>query len=103
MHSHSPALNDSFIHAALTDGFNMVCNALVSDSELIDRLGGSSALAKRLGYPLLGGVQRVQNWKRRGIPPRVKLEWPELFLKPLPDADEGGAADAGGVQDRHAA
>lgn len=61
----------------------MVFNSRVSDSDLIERLGGSSALARRLGYPLLGGVQRVQNWKRRGIPPRVKLEWPELFLAPL--------------------
>ena len=81
MRSDSEAVNESFIHAALTDAVNMVCNPLVSDSDLIEKLGGSSALAKRLGYPLVGGVQRVQNWKRRGIPPRVKLEWPELFLQ----------------------
>jgi hypothetical protein len=83
----------------------MVCNALVSDSDLIDRLGGSSALAKRLGYPLAGGVQRVQNWKRRGIPPRVKLEWPELFLAPPPDEKSKATtgADAASVQDPQAA
>jgi hypothetical protein len=81
----------------------MVFNSLVSDSDLIERLGGSSALAKRLGYPLAGGVQRVQNWKRRGIPPRVKIEWPELFLSPLPRQDEHDAADGGEVPLREAA
>lgn len=52
----------------------------MSDSELIEQLGGPSRLAERLGYEKSGGVQRVQNWKVRGIPARVKLEHPDLFL-----------------------
>ena len=49
----------------------------MSDREKIDRLGGSTAVAKKVGCT----TQRVQNWKTRGIPPAVKLEFPELFLK----------------------
>lgn len=48
----------------------------MSDKEKIERLGGSTSVAKKLGY----SVQRVQNWKNRGIPSDVKLEFPELFL-----------------------
>lgn len=58
----------------------MVFNLRMSDSELIDLLGGPTRLAERLGYVKAGGVQRVQNWKVRGIPARVKLERPDLFL-----------------------
>jgi hypothetical protein len=58
----------------------MVFNLRMSDSELIELLGGSTRLAERLGYIKAGGVQRVQNWKARGIPARVKLERPDLFL-----------------------
>lgn len=55
---------------------------MTSDADLIDQLGGPSALAQRLGYDKArGGVQRVQNWKKRGIPPGVKLAHPDLFLK----------------------
>ena len=47
------------------------------DSHLISRLGGATKLAERLGFPLRkGGVQRVQNWKERGIPPGVELDNP---------------------------
>lgn len=52
----------------------------ITDSELIDRLGGAAKLAAKLGYdPNSGGVQRVHNWKSRGIPPRVRLEHPDVF------------------------
>jgi hypothetical protein len=45
------------------------------DAALIDRLGGPSKLAKRLRYdPKKGGVQRVQNWKIRGIPASVERD-----------------------------
>jgi hypothetical protein len=64
----------------------MVFNRRVTDAELIDELGGPSRLAERLGYEKLGGVQRVQNWKARGIPARVKLQRPDLFLVPQPAA-----------------
>ena len=49
-----------------------------SDNELIENLGGSTKLATRLGY----SVQRVQNWKERGIPAQVRLDHPDVF--PLP-------------------
>ncbi|OOR91694.1 helix-turn-helix domain-containing protein [Moraxella bovis] len=47
----------------------------MTDKELIEKLGDTTALAKLLGFT----EQRVSNWKRRGIPPKVKLENPELF------------------------
>lgn len=64
----------------LTHSLNVVFNACMSDSELIELLGGPSRLAERLGYEKAGGVQRVQNWKVRGIPARVKLDRPDLFM-----------------------
>jgi hypothetical protein len=51
------------------------------DRELIDSLGGVPTLTKRLGYEKAGGIQRVQNWTVRGIPDRVKLQHPEIFLQ----------------------
>jgi len=51
------------------------------DEESIELLGGSAKLARRLGYT----VQRVQNWKERGIPAKVKLEHPELFQLSTPN------------------
>lgn len=53
------------------------------DSNLIDQLGGPTQLAKRLGMIKKGSVQRVQNWKKRGIPLAVKVEHAELFLPRL--------------------
>lgn len=52
---------------------------MVADSNLIDELGGPTKVARLLGYAEQGGVQRVQNWKTRGIPARVKLAHPDLF------------------------
>lgn len=46
------------------------------DKQLIESLGGAAKVAGQLGY----SVQRVQNWKERGIPAQVKLDHPELFL-----------------------
>lgn len=51
----------------------------MNDSELIDRLGGPSALAEKLGMDNRGRA-RVCNWRKRGIPARVKLAHPDLFL-----------------------
>jgi hypothetical protein len=53
--------------------------ALHPDSEIIDNLGGPTALARRLGYGS-GGPQRVANWRRRGIPALVKLQHAGVFL-----------------------
>jgi hypothetical protein len=52
------------------------------DSKIIDDLGGAAKVAELLGYDKHGGVQRVQNWKTRGIPPKVRLERPDLFGTP---------------------
>ena len=49
---------------------------VMSDKEKIEELGGSTALAEKIGY----SVQRVQNWKVRGIPSKEKLKFPEIFL-----------------------
>jgi hypothetical protein len=51
---------------------------LQSDKDLIAKLGGASALAKKLGF---ASKQRVHNWMTRGIPPAVKLSYPKIFLK----------------------
>lgn len=52
-----------------------------NDESLIKSLGGPAKVAEILGYEKHGGTQRVQNWITRGIPPKVKLEHPELFLR----------------------
>jgi hypothetical protein len=47
----------------------------MTDAEFIDALGGPRELAELLGYDLTrGGWQRVNNWRRRGIPSKVQLE-----------------------------
>lgn len=57
---------------------------LAADCALIEELGGAAKLASRLGFDILaGGIQRVQNWKSRGIPPAVKLQYPDIFLASL--------------------
>lgn len=62
---------------------------MADDSKIIDDLGGAAKVAELLGYDVKhGGVQRVQNWKTRGIPPKVRLERPDLFGVPA----AGGAA-----------
>lgn len=42
---------------------------------LIERHGGSSALARLTGY----SVQRINNWKGRGIPSEAMVRFPNLF------------------------
>lgn len=53
------------------------------DWALVIALGGPVKVAALLGYAKEGGVQRVQNWKARGIPPAVKVAHPHLFLREL--------------------
>lgn len=75
------------------------------DSKIIDDLGGPTKLAEKLGYDkAAGGVQRIQNWRTRGIPAGVKVQYPELFMTELIDRiksvdDEqnptGGTSDRG--------
>lgn len=50
-----------------------------TDKILIEALGGPAAVAKLLGYAPHGGVQRVHNWMKRGIPAKVKLDYPSFF------------------------
>jgi len=49
------------------------------DRELIKKLGGSTVLAKKLGFT--NGKQRVHNWISRGIPSYIKLSYPKIFLQ----------------------
>lgn len=53
------------------------------DRALIDALGGAARVAVLLGIDKNGGVQRVHNWKTRGIPPSIKVSRPDLFLPHL--------------------
>lgn len=53
----------------------------MTDAERIASLGGPAKLAELLGFKKPGSTQRVSNWKSRGIPPAVKLQRPDLFLR----------------------
>lgn len=53
--------------------------AVEADRALIDKLGGPTAVARKLNLGV-NGAQRVGNWRARGIPPKVKLQHPDLFL-----------------------
>jgi len=53
-----------------------------ADELLIKRLGGPAKVAAMLGYDKARGVQRVHNWCSRGIPARVKVARPDLFMQP---------------------
>lgn len=49
---------------------------------LIEAAGGDSAFAELLGLDKKEGYQqRVNNWKRRGIPPQVILDHLEVIKK----------------------
>lgn len=82
------------LHVVFDNRINMVFNEVTMikhtdlhpDSKIIDRLGGPAKLAELLGYDKThGGVQRIQNWKKRGIPAEVKIKYPELFMTDLID------------------
>ncbi|ACC71089.1 hypothetical protein Bphy_1910 [Paraburkholderia phymatum STM815] len=67
---------------------------IAADRQLIDELGGPAKVAELLGYDkTAGGVQRVQNWKKRGIPADVKIAHPELFLTKLMETKRMAASD----------
>ena len=72
---------DMELNAAFNTGqVNNQSTQMSSDRELIERLGGPTKVAELLNYPKHGGAQRVQNWIIRGIPSRVRLEHPDIFL-----------------------
>ena len=55
----------------------------------IDELGGPTKVAELMGIlSEPGSIQRISNWKRRGIPPKVVLQYPELFLYPIPPSQQ---------------
>lgn len=56
---------------------------LEADKALIQAFGGPTQLAMLLGFTKPGGVQRVQNWTVRGIPPAIKVKRPEIFLRDI--------------------
>jgi len=62
----------------------------IQATELIESLGGSAAVSRITGY----SVQRVNNWKARGIPASAKVEFPALFWPQSPS----GEGSAGGVE-----
>jgi len=55
----------------------------MTDAELIMYYGGPARLAAKLNWTERHAVQRVSNWRRRGIPAAIKLKYPELFLSDL--------------------
>lgn len=52
----------------------------MTDRELIEKLGGPAKVAELLDFPKPDGARRVHNWLARGIPAKVKVEHPELFM-----------------------
>jgi hypothetical protein len=48
------------------------------DAKLIQKYGGTTQVAKRLGKGYT--PQRVNNWLDRGIPSDVKVSFPEMFM-----------------------
>lgn len=46
------------------------------DKEIIDKLGGVGTVSKFLGV----GYTTVYNWLGRGIPAKVKVMHPDLFM-----------------------
>lgn len=60
-----------------------------ADRDLIEHLGGPTKVCELLRYDKAkGGVQRVQNWLSRGIPSRVKVDHPGIFMREVVDADQ---------------
>ncbi len=71
----------------------------MNDAELINYHGGPAKVAELLNFDkTAGGVQRVQNWRTRGIPSKVKLDHPHLFIVPAgavtPAVPEQASAEA---------
>ncbi len=61
----------------------MLMEKIKRDAKLIDELGGPAVVADLLGYDKSkGGIQRVYNWKSRGIPSHVLLEHSKVLKTP---------------------
>jgi len=56
-------------------------NHLHPHAEIIRRHGGPTKVAELLGIrDEPGAIQRVWNWKYRGIPAEIRLRHPQLFF-----------------------
>jgi hypothetical protein len=53
----------------------------IEDTEIIKYYGGSTKLARLLGFTTQNDIVKISQWKYRGIPARWKLKHPEIFLK----------------------
>lgn len=54
--------------------------AMNDDAQLIEQLGGAAKVASLIGLGGPGGTRRVCNWKTRGIPAKVKVAFPHIFM-----------------------
>lgn len=64
-----------------------------TDKELIESLGGPAKIAALMGLAgRAGQIQRIHNWKSRGIPAKVRLNFPELFPLPTVNAQSQRSA-----------
>jgi hypothetical protein len=54
----------------------------MNTQHLIDQLGGPTKVAKMLGWNEPGAVQRVANWRTRGIPAQVLLDHGDVLRPP---------------------
>jgi hypothetical protein len=62
-------------------------------TKLIEAAGGDTAFAELLGISGSDSYrQRVNNWKRRGIPPAVQLQHQELFQRLLTESPKARRA-----------
>lgn len=68
---------DIFLNVAFNGGMEPTTHP---DWKLITALGGPVKVAELLDLEKDGGVQRVQNWKSRGIPDAMKVARPDLFM-----------------------
>jgi hypothetical protein len=54
-------------------------NKFNNPSLIIAALGGQTKVARALGFRDESGVQRVNNWLKRGIPARIILDHMDYF------------------------
>lgn len=59
------------------------------DWALIEALGGPPKVMELLKWTKPGSLQRIHNWKDRGIPSKVKLEYQGIFKKARTRAEAG--------------
>ncbi|WP_432785042.1 hypothetical protein AAEX37_01981 [Oligella sp. MSHR50489EDL] len=67
--------------------------------DIIQRHGGSSSLARKLGYDKSTGPQRVHNWIKRGIPPAVIIANPKIFSVGLSKQQKKAIGVVGSTQE----